>query len=98
MTFKNENINSDQSPDSYEIKLASLFYLMTRYARQPDQAVLIGINDHLQKLATHPDQVSPFIIRMCERLIDQWLDIAAANTYSQKLIPSRSLAGNNSCH
>lgn len=98
MTIKSENKNSDPSPDSYEIKLASLFYLMTRYARQPDQAVLIGINEYLQKIAAHPDQLSPFIIRTCERLIDQWLEMADTSTHSQKPVPSRSLAGNNSCH
>ena len=67
---------AEGGPTSYEVVLASLLFLMTRYARQPDPIVLRGIRDHLQRLARHPDQDSSFMIRTSERLMDQWLAIA----------------------
>lgn len=71
------NATAEGGPTSYEVVLASLLFLMTRYARQPDPNVLRGIRDHLQRLARHPDQDSGFMIRTSERVMDQWLAIAA---------------------
>jgi len=70
------NTIAESGPTSYEVVLASLLFLMTRYARQPDPIVLRGIRDHLQRLARHQDQDSSFMIRTSERLMDQWLAIA----------------------
>ncbi|MDX1519531.1 MAG: hypothetical protein R3318_05365 [Gammaproteobacteria bacterium] len=69
--------DSGPCPDNHELVLASILFLMTRYARQPDALVARGILDHILRLADHPQQRSPFILKTCERLLEQWRVIQA---------------------
>lgn len=93
----NDNPQTD-TPTPYEILLASLFFLMTRYARQPDDMVLRGIHDHLQRLARHAEGDSAFLSRTCERLLDQWLDITAQNTGNDLHQSTRLLLADSILH
>lgn len=87
------NATAECGPTNYEVVLASLLFLMTRYARQPDPNVLRGIRDHLQRLARHPDQDSSFMVRTSERLMDQWLAIAAQSAGHSRQSTRLPLAG-----
>ena len=81
------NTGEVSEPADYEIILASLFFLMTRYARQPDHRVASGIIDHLERLARHPHQDSAFMVRTCTRLMNQWSDLCSDRSFSKHLTP-----------
>jgi len=62
-------------PNSYELVLASILFLITRYARQQDAHVAIAIEEHLDLLRNHADQDSDFMVNTCDRLKKQWQDL-----------------------
>ena len=54
------------------VLLASIYYLMTRYARLPDEQIANAIAEHFEILGRHPDCDSEILKRAGERLSLQW--------------------------
>lgn len=58
---------------SFEALCSTLFYLLSRYARTPQDELRPMIRDHLQRLARHPESDQLRILRKtCERLALHW--------------------------
>ena len=55
-----------------DILLTSIYFLMTRYAKAPDNKVSEAISEHLQMLSNHPDCESDIIKKAGRRLSIQW--------------------------
>lgn len=51
----------------------ALFFMMTRYARDQDKALIKPIMDHFDWLASHPDNISPNMQSICTRLKKSWV-------------------------
>lgn len=75
-------------PTDYELVLASILFLMTRYARRSDILVGRAIEEHLDLLTIHTDQDSAFMINTCDRLKKQWQDIHKIIAGSSSLTPT----------
>ncbi len=78
-----KNMRPEHKLTNYEVVLASILFLMTRYARQPDIRVAKAIEEHLDLLANHVDQDSTFIINTCARLKKQRRDIHTTSNDSR---------------
>ncbi|MEM8845235.1 MAG: hypothetical protein AAGB35_09350 [Pseudomonadota bacterium] len=52
--------------------IASLFYLMTRYAMNNDPQLIEAITKHLQMVQNHPDANSSILNKTCQRLEKSW--------------------------
>ena len=59
-------------PPDFETLVATIFFLMTRYARTNDLGLTDVINNHLQLLANHPDTKTKVMTDTCHRLQVQW--------------------------
>lgn len=57
---------------SLELLLASIYYLMTRYAKAPDAKISSAISDHLVMLSSHPNCNSEILQKVGSRLAIQW--------------------------
>ncbi|MEM7027334.1 MAG: hypothetical protein AAF410_03800 [Pseudomonadota bacterium] len=57
-----------------EVLMATIYYLMTRYARQPDRQISDAIATHLQLLSQHPECDSDILQKAGNRLSAQWKD------------------------
>lgn len=65
-----------------EVLIASLCYLMTQYAREPDVELAPQIQRHLHLLEGHPDCTSDLLRVMCRRLSCHWLGLVQGQTAS----------------
>ena len=66
---------AETNPDTrlnFDVLIASIYYLMTRYAQAPNQHVSTAIGEHLKMLAEHPDCDSSILQNTGERLSIQW--------------------------
>lgn len=61
-----------QTPQSLELLMSSVYYLMTRYARRPAPCVAHAIVEHLRMIAGHPDCNSELMRNAGRRLAMQW--------------------------
>jgi len=68
-----------ENPPSLEVLLASIYYLMTRYARSPDPGVSRAIAGHLDKLASHAEGESEVLHKAGKRLAAQWREYLAGD-------------------
>lgn len=79
---------------SLEVLMASIYYLMTRYAKSPDAKVSKGISDHLQMLNSHPDCDSKILQKAGRRLAIQWQEILydkdSKYSKNESLFPNQS--------
>ena len=57
---------------NFDLLIASIYYLMTRYAQSPDTNVSNAICEHLKMLAEHPDCHSAILQNAGESLSMQW--------------------------
>ncbi len=71
---KNSEAKHDDPRDapSLEVLMASLYYLMTRYARAPCPRVSRAITEHLERLSNHADCGSGILRTAGRRLALQW--------------------------
>ncbi len=63
-----------------DVLLASIIYLMTRYARKPSVELARAINEHLQLLEQHPDCKSDVLHKAGARLKRQWASLLASSS------------------
>jgi len=68
-----------------EVLIASLCYLMTQYAKEPDAALAHHIKRHLHLLEDHPGCTSDLLRTMCRRLSCHWLGLVEASTNNTAL-------------
>ncbi len=68
---------SKANPPDTDLLIASILFLMTRYARQPNPQVSSGIEDHLQRLQLEVSADNEFLSRTAERLLSQWQQLSA---------------------
>lgn len=61
--------------------IAALFFLMTRYARTQDKALVQPIMDHFDGLAAHPDLFESQLMNTCLRLKKSWGLMSATAKY-----------------
>ncbi|MCG8379304.1 MAG: hypothetical protein MI865_07505 [Proteobacteria bacterium] len=66
--------SNNENEVSLEVLLASIYYLMTRYAKLPDKEISNAICYHLEMLSRHPDCDSEIIQKTGSRLAKQWRD------------------------
>ncbi len=62
----------DNHLPSLEVLMASIYYLMTRYARLPDTKLSQAISDHFEMLSNHPNCDSEILKKAGYRLASQW--------------------------
>lgn len=55
--------------------IASIFYLMSRYANSQDKELILAIHKHLNLLEQHPDMQSETVKITCRRLRNDWLNL-----------------------
>lgn len=58
-----------------ETLIASIFYLMSRYADINDPEIADAIDMHLKLLETHPKLTSPVLMKTCKRLQCHWVNL-----------------------
>lgn len=64
-------IPKEQLP-SFEVILATLCYLMSRYANSPSLTIASAVSKHFQLLHEHPDCDSPILQDVGRRMSLQW--------------------------
>ena len=64
-----------------ETLLASIFYLMSRYAETQDNEIADAIHMHLNLLETHPNLSSPVLMKTCRRLKCHWVSLSEKIKY-----------------
>lgn len=66
-----------ESLPKLEVIIASLFYLMSRYANGPSQAVAVAVSEHFELLRIHPESHDSRIFQdVGRRLLLQWRDLS----------------------
>jgi hypothetical protein len=69
------NIKSVKSPP-FDLLLASLCYLISRYALNRDPALAEAVAQHFAMLPEHPECRSQVLAEIGQRLVRQWQAVA----------------------
>ncbi len=65
----------NNSKPELDTLIASLFYLMSRFAKKNEPGLVEAISMHLQMVLEHPDSKSEAILNTCRRLQCYWSSI-----------------------
>jgi hypothetical protein len=63
-------------PPPFDVLIASICYLISRYALNRDPALVEAIAQHFAMLPGHPECRSPVLAKLGQRLAQQWQMLA----------------------
>ena len=72
--MNNDPFNTDQP--TFEVILATLCYLMSRYANDPSTSIERAVSEHFDLLHKHPDCDSDILQDVGRRMSLQWQSIS----------------------
>ena len=75
-----------RTTDDIDQIISATFFLMTRYSLNPEIALAEMINQQLSLLASHPDNQSKTIQKVCAMLSCKWQSICDYKQYNNPLI------------
>ena len=68
-----------------EVIIASLFYLMSRYAQGPSKEVALAVAEHFELLHMHPDSHGSQVLQdVGRRLLLQWRDLGLRPVFTKE--------------
>jgi hypothetical protein len=68
-----------------EVIIASLFYLMSRYANCPSKEVAVAVSEHFEFLRIHPESHESRIFQdVGKRLLLQWRNLSLRPQFSNR--------------